>query len=143
MTRRTALRPAFVAYIPEKIEEGVLYVSVEHRTVVHKCCCGCGNEVVTPLDPTQWKLIYDGRVSLEPSVGSWNLACRSHYWIKHNAVRWAEQWSDARIAAARSAQRQRTLQHYAPTPSRHATPDAPTPLPAKGLWKRFWNWLRG
>lgn len=133
----------FVAYIPETINEGMLYVSLENRTVVHKCCCGCGNEVVTPLDPTQWKLIYDGRVSLEPSVGSWNLACRSHYWIQDNAVHWAEKWSDARIAAARTAQRQRTAQHYATASSKQAGSSTPAAPPAKSLWERFWTWLKG
>ena len=64
MTRVTSLYPEFVQFIPETLDEGVLYVSLEHRTVAHRCCCGCGNEVVTPLDPTQWRLIYDGHVSL-------------------------------------------------------------------------------
>jgi len=131
----------FFAYIPEAIEEGVLYISFENRTVVHKCCCGCGNEVVTPLDPTQWKLIYDGRVSLEPSIGSWNLACRSHYWIQENAVLWAEQWTDARIAAARTAQRQHTVQHYASAPSRQVASGMPAASPPKSLWERLSAWL--
>jgi hypothetical protein len=39
----------FVGYIPDKIEEGVLYVSIQYCTAIHKCVCGCGNEVVTPL----------------------------------------------------------------------------------------------
>src|SRR4051795_6282326 len=116
MKRRATLRPMFVAYIPETVDEGVLYISPDNRAVVHKCCCGCGSEVVTPLDPTQWRLIYDGRVSLEPSVGSWNLPCRSHYWVNLNTVRWAEPWTDARIAAARAAERQRTAQYYSSEP---------------------------
>lgn len=133
----------FVDYVPESLDEGVLYISLGNRTVVHKCCCGCGNEVVTPLDPTQWKFIYDGCVSLEPSVGSWNLPCHSHYWIRGNAVLWAEEWSDARVAVARTLQRQRTAKHYGSVPSEQSVPSTPTVSPAKSLWERFWSWLRG
>ena len=64
MTRRTTLCPAFTQYVPETLEDGILYISIENRTITHLCCCGCRSEVVTPLDPTQWRLIYDGRVSL-------------------------------------------------------------------------------
>jgi len=39
----------FVEFIPEKIEEGVLYISIQYCTAIHNCVCGCGNEVVTPL----------------------------------------------------------------------------------------------
>jgi hypothetical protein len=92
----------FVEFIPEQLEERVVYVSIKYATVVHKCCCGCGNEVVTPLSPTDWQLIFDGTsVSLDPSIGSWNLACRSHYWITNNTARWSGPWSKRRIEAAR------------------------------------------
>lgn len=139
--RRTSLRPAFVQYVPETVDEGVLYVSLENRTVVHKCCCGCGSEVVTPLDPTQWKFIYDGRASLDPSVGSWNLKCRSHYWIRQNGVHWAAPWSDARIAAARTAQRQSTREHYASALRSPAASTGPAAAPPRSLWARLWHWL--
>ncbi len=85
-------------YIPEILKERTIYISVTYATAAHKCCCGCGKEVVTPLSPTDWKLIFDGEsVSLHPSIGNWSFACRSHYWITRNAVKWAEQWSDEDI----------------------------------------------
>ncbi|WP_318271273.1 hypothetical protein [Sphingobacterium cellulitidis] len=46
------LQHKFVEFMPEKVEEGVLYVSIEYCTAIHKCVCGCGHEVVTPLSPT-------------------------------------------------------------------------------------------
>src|SRR5205807_234586 len=68
MTRRTALAHEFVEYMPDQLKDGVLYVSIPFATGAHKCCCGCGQEVVTPLSPTDWKLIFDGRsISLDPS----------------------------------------------------------------------------
>ena len=87
----------FVDFIPEQIEEGILYVSIEYCTAIHKCVCGCGNEVVTPLSPTDWELIFDGKtVSLNPSIGNWNFECKSHYFITRNKIRHAKRWKDWR-----------------------------------------------
>ncbi|MCB9564192.1 MAG: hypothetical protein H6708_27695 [Kofleriaceae bacterium] len=102
MPRRTAFEPRFVEFVPELVEEGVLYISIEYATVVHKCYCGCGNQVVTPLAPVFWELTFDGEaVSLFPSVGSWGFPCRSHYWIVRNRVVESWPWSDDEIAYAR------------------------------------------
>ena len=77
-------------------------MSIPYATVVHKCCCGCGTEVVTPLSPTDWKLIFDGEsISLDPSIGNWSFDCKSHYWISQSRVLWAERWSEKRIKLAR------------------------------------------
>lgn len=93
----------FVEYIPADLEDGKIYVSIAFATVAHKCCCGCGNEVVTPLSPTDWKLIFDGQsISLDPSIGNWGFDCQSHYWIKRNRVKWAPRWSREEIDAGRS-----------------------------------------
>jgi hypothetical protein len=73
----------FVEFFPNDLEDDVIYVSFTYATVNHKCRCGCGNEVVTPLSPTDWKLTFDGvSITLYPSIGNWNFDCRSHYWIK-------------------------------------------------------------
>ena len=92
----------FVEFIPEVIEEGILYISVEYCTATHKCVCGCGNEVVTPFSPTDWSLWFDGKtVSLFPSIGNWSFECKSHYFIKKNKVHNAPKWSDWQIEANR------------------------------------------
>lgn len=102
----TKLTHQFVELIPESLADGVLYVSLTYGTVSHRCCCGCGREVVTPLTPTDWKLIFDGEtISLDPSVGNWNFPCRSHYWIRNNSVIWAEDWSKRRINTANEKDR--------------------------------------
>ena len=96
----------FVDLIPDELEDGVLFVSLKYATVAHRCCCGCGQEVVTPLSPTDWKLIFDGlSVSLSPSIGNWSFACRSHYWIRSGKINWAEYWSDEKIACGREMDR--------------------------------------
>lgn len=88
--RQTHLKPSFVEFIPDHLEDGVLYVSERFQTCSHNCCCGCGEEVVLPLSPAEWQLSRDGdAVSLWPSVGNWDYACKSHYVIRWNQVRWA------------------------------------------------------
>lgn len=92
----------FVEFIPEIIEEGVLYISMEYCTAVHKCICGCGNEVVTPLSPTDWDLRFNGKtISLFPSIGNWNFECRSHYWIRKSKIEFAESWTEMEIHSGR------------------------------------------
>lgn len=88
----------FVKNIPENPEDGVIYISIEYATVIHKCCCGCGRQVVTPLSPTDWKLIFNGKtLSLYPSIGNWSFPCQSHYWITESTVVWAPKWTKKQI----------------------------------------------
>lgn len=96
------LKHKFVDKMPDTIEEGVIYISIPYETVIHRCCCGCGNEVVTPLSPADWSVTFNGEsISLEPSIGNWSFECRSHYWITKNKVIWSTKWSDKRIDEVR------------------------------------------
>ena len=100
MKRPMVLAHEFVKAIPNELEERTLYASMDYATVAHKCCCGCGREVVTPLSPTDWNLTYDGEsISLSPSIGNWSFKCRSHYWIEKGTCRWADPWSKEQIEA--------------------------------------------
>ena len=102
INKKLKLTHKFVEYIPDDIKDLTIYVSMAYATVVHKCCCGCGQEVVTPLSPTDWKLIFDGQsVSLYPSIGNWSFSCKSHYWIKCDMAIWAPKWSQEKINAGR------------------------------------------
>lgn len=113
MTKLNSIQFEFVKYTPEAMDDGVLYVSIPFRTVLHRCCCGCGSEVVTPLDPSDWKLLFDGKtVSLTPSIGNWSLDCQSHYWICRNKVVWARQFSKSEIDAGRALERFRRVRSF-------------------------------
>src|SRR5437867_1481862 len=115
MKRITVLNHEFVEYIPKELEDGKLYVSITFATAAHKCCCGCGQEVVTPLSPTDWALIFDGeRVSLDPSIGNWSFKCQSHYWIRRNRVEWARRWSGREIEAGRAHDRLAKQRYFEP-----------------------------
>ena len=113
MNRPIVLSHEFVKVVPNELAERTLYVSIDYATVVHRCCCGCGREVVTPLSPTDWKLIYDGvSVSLYPSIGNWSFTCQSHYWVEKSRVLWGAGWSRERIAAGRAHDRRAKEMHY-------------------------------
>ena len=143
MKKVGVLAHEFVEFIPDTLKEGTLYVSIEYATVVHKCCCGCGKEVVTPLSPSDWKLIFDGKtISLDPSIGNWSFPCRSHYWIRNNTVRWSEDWSQSRINANWAHDRRAKERYYgageAIAPSQQPVQQK---LPVKGAWwKRLRPW---
>lgn len=117
--RRTTCTHAFVAFIPEQLEEGVVYVSIPYATAVHKCFCGCGREVVTPISPVHWELTFDGKtVSLDPSIGSWALPCQSHYFIRRNRVFWARRWSKEQIEVSRQHEQRERLSYFGDRPAR-------------------------
>jgi hypothetical protein len=92
------ITPRFIDSAPDTLEDGVLYVSERFGMALHNCCCGCGSQVVTPLTPADWQLQRRGdQVSLTPSIGNWNFACKSHYWIRNNGVVWEGQISQKQI----------------------------------------------
>lgn len=90
--------PVFVEFIPEYVETGKLYISDKYEIAIHKCCCGCNEEVVTPLSPVDWQCsVTSNGVSLYPSVGNWKYQCKSHYFIRENSILWAKGLSEAQI----------------------------------------------
>lgn len=100
------LSHSFVKNIPDQLEDGMIYISMDYATAIHKCPCGCGSQVVTPFSPTDWKLIFDGQtVSLTPSIGNWGLKCQSHYWIRNNEVKWAPKWTKRQIEYGREQEK--------------------------------------
>lgn len=113
MKRSSTLGFSFVEFIPSTITANTIYISTTYGTAVHKCCCGCGKEVVTPLTPTDWSLTYDGdTVSLHPSIGNWDYECRSHYIIRRNLVIWANEWSEEAVKSGKTQDQQRKAQYY-------------------------------
>jgi hypothetical protein len=144
------IKHTFVECIPEQLEEGVVYISLPYATIVHRCLCGCGNEVVTPLSPTDWKVTFDGEsISLNPSIGNWNFPCKSHYWIIRNRVVWAEWWSPKEIDANRRKDWSEKRKHFrsretklggAPAPSMKKTERC---TKKSQLWRSVLKWMLG
>jgi len=110
----------FVDVIPEHLEQGVLYVSGSRRTAIHLCVCGCGNEVVTPISPTDWQLKFDGEtISLSPSIGLWEFNCRSHYWITRSKIMHSGAWTDSQVQDGRKREKKRRDKFYDTKPDVH------------------------
>lgn len=132
MGKHTSIILRRVKYVPKTLEPGVLYVAEEFHAAVHLCACGCGEKVSTPLRPTEWSLgVNDGRPSLTPSVGNWQLPCRSHYWIQDGAIVWSGAWTDAQVAAGRRTEVERREAYYSAKGPRR-----------NGLLGQLWVWLR-
>ena len=141
MTRIKTITAKFVDAIPSTIEDGVIYVSAEYGTAVHKCCCGCGQEIVTPLGPTDWRVTLDGAaVSVYPSIGNWSFPCKSHYWINHGRIQWAERWSEEQIRYGRMRDHMAKQRQYGDLPDdRRPSPGNPKP----GFWAWLWQFITG
>ncbi|WP_085561524.1 DUF6527 family protein [Burkholderia pseudomallei] len=155
MMRITTLEHRFVRNVPRELDPGILYVSMDYATVVHSCCCGCGEQVVTPLSPTDWKMTYDGvSISLAPSIGNWQLPCRSHYVIRQGHAIEAGPWSAAEIAAEHRRDAAAKARFYGKpavrqqvteggTDNRAAGDARPTRRGAGRWWSSVAAWLSG
>ena len=118
--------------MPRQIEPGLLYVSEEFEVAGHLCACGCGEKVITPLGPAEWSLhdSTDGP-TLTPSIGSWQLPCKSHYWITGGEVRWADQWTPRQVGRGRRAEEDRRRAYYE------------SRKPPQTTWlQAVWNWFK-
>jgi hypothetical protein len=91
MMRINELTPVFVeGFMPEILEPGKLYISEQYDCVVHLCACGCNIEVHTPIGKGGWQLQKheNGTVTLRPSVGNFQIPCKTHYFITNNRIEW-------------------------------------------------------
>ena len=99
MSKISQITPEFVDSFPQPMTPGILYVSMLFNSCGHLCCCGCGEEVITPLSPAHWSLTYNGRdVSLTNSIGNWTLPCQSHYWIRDGKIHWSGRFTASQIS---------------------------------------------
>lgn len=152
--KQACLEPRFVEGFPLPLQVGVLYISMPNRLVAHLCCCGCGEEVITPLTPAGWSLRRQGdKVSLHPSVGNWGMPCQSHYWILNNRVVWSRRYSQVEVDRVRARDR-RDQVAFQGAQHRQGPADLPTPgagspgrSRAAGAIQSFlrgiWNWIAG
>jgi Family of unknown function (DUF6527) len=121
-----------VRFAPDVLTPGTLYVSEEFDTAIHLCACGCGSKVVTPLGSTEWSFKESKNgPTLYPSIGNWQLNCKSHYWIKNGSIRWAAQWSQDQIEDGIKQEHERRVAYYRQMSARKS-----------GLLLQIWNSFR-
>ena len=137
--RLKAITPKFVECIPTEGKDlipGIVYISMKHNMVVHRCPCECGGLSEFMLDPIRFRMEYDGRsVTFEPSIGNSNLQCRSHYWIRDNQIQWCSPMEDWETKQAQRRELSRALE----------VREAEEWNRKKGigkLWKRFGRWWK-
>lgn len=152
--RLHSIQHQFVEFIPEKLEPGKLYISLEYNSASHLCACGCGYEVVTIIGPADSSITYNGRgVSISTSIGNSNFPCKSHYWIKNNRIVRESRMTPQLTALSRARDKAAKAREYgsnpldapAPVPAPAETaqaPSSPTSLPsgadaAKSWWRRL------
>lgn len=117
-----------VHFMPKTLEPGILYVSKEFCTAAHLCACGCGSKIRTPLGPTEWSVNEtENGPTLRPSIGNWQIACRSHYIIKKGEVLWCGDWTSKGIEAGRRNEEKRRSAYYEKISSQNV-----------GFFKRLW-----
>ena len=88
------IKPIFLnqeEFVPNVLEDGVLYIHEHFGLAIHNCACGCGGKTVTPLGNRGWTLTKNGdKVSLNPSIGNWSgeNPYHAHYFIVENKINW-------------------------------------------------------
>lgn len=85
---KVEIEPVYVQYIPDALDKNKVYISEEYAVSVHSCLCGCGEKTVLPLGKNEWNLIKNdnGKISFTPSIGNYQLPCKSHYIITNNVA---------------------------------------------------------
>jgi Family of unknown function (DUF6527) len=118
--------------MPRELKPNVLYVSEEFDIAIHLCPCGCGSRVKTPLGAAEWSMEEnESGPTLEPSLGNWQIACQSHYWITRGNVEWAAKWKPEQIAEGRRYEEKRRRAYYEANDRQRGGP-----------LQRFWWWLK-
>ncbi len=94
-----------------------------------------GLEVVhlsTPIGPTDWAMEETpAGPTLEPSVGNWQLPCKSHYFIREGRIVWASAWTPEQITAGRQAEKQRHRAYFEDRARQRGN-----------VLQRAWRWIK-
>jgi hypothetical protein len=80
----------YTVFIPDELEEGILYVSREYKIAIHLCACGCRGKTVTPLKNWTITTHEDNTITLRPSIGNWlgENPYHAHYFITRSTIEW-------------------------------------------------------
>jgi hypothetical protein len=129
------LKLLHVEFLPSDLEEDILYVSKKYKVAGHLCPCGCRSKIITPLGPTEWKYKErKGLPTLYPSIGNWQLPCRSHYWISDGEVHWSYQWTQNQIDAGADSEKERRKDYFERIDQKKNRPS---------ILASLWNWIKG
>lgn len=97
-------RYRLVERIPKQMEEGIVYHTEEFELAGMLCACGCGHRITLIVPDSHRVWDDDGYATIQPSVGVFDAACKSHYVIRAGNVEWLRAFSGAQ--ATKIMQRQ-------------------------------------
>jgi len=121
-----------VYYLPIDFKPNTLYFSKEFEVAGHLCACGCENKIITPINPVEWALeITRYGPTLYPSIGNWQLPCKSHYWISKGKVEWSYKMTEDEIFAGNKCEEVRREKYYENLQNRRS----------KSIFRKIKNWL--
>jgi hypothetical protein len=122
-----------VQYLPNVLQPGILYVSHEYSVAGHICPCGCGSKIITPLGVSEWSFEEtDHLATLYPSIGNWQLPCKSHYWIRKGTIEWSYQFDDEQIEAVYRREEKDRIRRFENVEQNTGN---------LTLWARFRKWI--
>jgi hypothetical protein len=79
------IEPVFIETIPDILEENKIYISEQNKVSIHLCLCGCKTEVVLIIGYPHWNhFIKNDKLTIVPSIGNFQIPCKSHYVITNN-----------------------------------------------------------
>jgi hypothetical protein len=97
-------RYQLVDRVPAQLDEGIVYHTEEFELAALLCACGCGHRV-TLLVPDSHEVWDDrGYATIRPSIGVFDGACKSHYFISSGDVEWLPAFTGAQAAGIMHAQ---------------------------------------
>lgn len=96
--------------LPPVLDDNVVYVSQEYGLAALKCACGCGHRVTLLLGDGHTVNEVDGLADISPSIGVWDAACRSHFWVRDGNIVWGPDFSETEIRGAMRQQLNRHLE---------------------------------
>lgn len=128
----TKISLVYVHSFPKILDKEILYVSKEFEIATHLCPCGCKNKIITPLNPAKWSFTdHKGKPTLFPSIGNWQLPCRSHYWIRKGVIEWSNQWTEKEIQQGRKMEEIKREKYFNSRKKSRGS-----------FWKKVKNWFK-
>lgn len=95
------IKPVLVMELPKSVNDmkpGILYLKHNNDGTYesfHLCPCGCGEPVYLQYGGKGWDLKFSSvgaeglsSVTINPSIGCFDIPCKSHYFIRNNKIVW-------------------------------------------------------
>jgi hypothetical protein len=90
--------------VPDKLRDGVVYHTEEFELGGLLCACGCGHRVMLLVPDSHQVWDQNGLATVRPSIGVFDAACKSHYFITAGVVDWLPAFTGAQAASIMHAQ---------------------------------------